>query len=166
MKTFTLLFLSLFLANKCDDKKVTSPTPILETVKNEEVKTEMKDNKTQDDGVITYEAFSRGYFMKVTYSDNELVVLKDRNSTGKGEVVKISKEDIVELNSLVKAIKLEELQKLKGPTEKRFFDGAAHANLRVNINDKEYTTQGFDAGVPPKEIEKMVLKMLSLAEKK
>jgi hypothetical protein len=59
---------------------------------------------------------------------------------------------------------LEELPKLKYPTQKRFYDGAAIANLKIRYQDKDYETVDFDHGFPPAEIEKIVNKIVSLAK--
>jgi hypothetical protein len=37
-------------------------------------------------------------------------------------------------------VELDSLSKLKAPTEKRFYDGAAIANLKITFKDKTYET--------------------------
>jgi hypothetical protein len=165
MKTITLLFLSLFLTNKCQDKKETTETASMaEKVKTEETKPEMSVSKTQEATIAVYEASTRGAFYKIIYQNNQLMVSRDRNNPN-GKPFSISKEDFLELTTMLKAIKPEGLEKLKGSTQERHSDGAMHANFKIIQNGKEYQTQGFDAGVPPKEIEKIVSKMISLSEK-
>ena len=61
-------------------------------------------------------------------------------------------------------INLDELANYKDPTQKRFYDGAAIANLKVMYKDKEYRTTDFDNGFPPVEIEKLVTKITLLAK--
>ena len=61
------------------------------------------------------------------------------------------------------AINLDEIQNLKSPTEKRFYDGAAIGTLRITYEGKLYETQAFDHGNPPLEIEKFVNKIVSFA---
>jgi hypothetical protein len=165
MKTITLLFLSLFLTNKCQDKKETTETAsVAEKVKTEETRTEMTDNKTQEATIVEYEASTRGAFYKIIFQNNQLMVSRDRNNPN-GKPFSISKQDVLELTTMLKAIKPEGLEKLKGTTQERYSDGAMHANFKIIQNGKEYQTQGFDAGVPPKEIEKIVSKLISLSEK-
>jgi hypothetical protein len=61
---------------------------------------------------------------------------------------------------------LEKLPTLKDSTQKRFYDGAAIANLKVRYQDKNYETTDFDHEFPPAEIEKLVNKIVSLAKEK
>ena len=63
-------------------------------------------------------------------------------------------------------INLEEIPKLKDPTQKRFYDGAAIANLKIRYQDQYFETTDFDHGFPPKEIEKLVNKIVALAKEK
>jgi hypothetical protein len=63
-------------------------------------------------------------------------------------------------------IDLEKLPTLKDPTQKRFYDGAAIANLKIRYHDKNYETTDFDHEFPPAEIEKLVNKIVSLAKEK
>jgi hypothetical protein len=57
------------------------------------------------------------------------------------------------------------VETLKAPSEKRFHDGAAMANLKIVHKEKTYQSKTFDHGTPPKEIEKLVKKINALAEK-
>ena len=57
---------------------------------------------------------------------------------------------------------LDSLPSYKDPTQKRFYDGAAIADLKITYKDKVYQSKNFDHGVPPVEIEKMVNKIVSL----
>ena len=52
-------------------------------------------------------------------------------------------------------IDLENLPNLKAPTEKRFYDGAAIANLNIIYKGKKYQTSNFDHGFPPMEIKRL-----------
>jgi hypothetical protein len=63
-------------------------------------------------------------------------------------------------------IELDSLPTLKAPTEKRFHDGAAIANLDVSYKDKKYKTTSFDHGYPPEAIKKLVTKINSFAKEK
>ena len=62
------------------------------------------------------------------------------------------------------AVDLQTLNKLKAPTEKRLHDGAAHATLAFRQGDMEVMSPTFDHGHPPKEIEALVNKVLSIKE--
>ena len=93
-----------------------------------------------------------------------VTVSSDRNGKEKTVPTKISDADWKELVNCFKTIELDSLAKLKAPTEKRFYDGAAIANLKITYKDKAYETTGFDHGFPPKEIKKFVKKITSLAK--
>ena len=69
-----------------------------------------------------------------------------------------------ELEKLLKSISPENLGKLKAPTDKRLYDGAAHATLSILLGDVVMITPSFDHGHPPKEIEALVNKVLSIKE--
>ncbi|MFE3868311.1 hypothetical protein ACFX5E_09530 [Flavobacterium sp. LS2P90] len=143
MKILSLLFLTLFLGKGCDSAKA-------------------QDIQT---AVIEYTANTRGFYQKITVKNQMLTVSKDRNGTDKPVATKISDADWKELVSYFKEVKLDSLAKLKAPTEKRFYDGAPIANLKITYKDKAYESASFDDGFPPKEIKKFVNKITSLAKK-
>ncbi|MFH7014118.1 hypothetical protein ACHRV5_19855 [Flavobacterium sp. FlaQc-52] len=103
---------------------------------------------------IEYSALSRGLYKKILVQNKSVSVTNGRDA----EAVE-SKIDAAKWNKIVtefEKINLDNIPKLKAPTEKRFYDGAAIANLKVTTNGKTYETKGFDNGFPPKEIEKLV----------
>ena len=92
-------------------------------------------------------------------------VSKDRDGNDKPVPTKISDADWNDLVSCFKKVKLDSLAKLKAPTEKRFYDGAAIANLKITYKDTTYESASFDHGFPPKEIKKFVNRITSFAKK-
>lgn len=176
MKTFALVFLSLFISKSCQSKKEivdnneTVKTAILEpkpTETNSTIETASTQKETIGKGTVAiYEAMSRGYFTKIVFQNDKVTIAKDRNNAEKGESIKVSPSEAAELNKLLKAIKPQSLPDLKSPTEKRFYDGAAHANLTIVQNGETFVGGGFDHGFPPAEIEKFVSKLISITEKK
>ena len=167
MKTIALVFLSLFLTKSCQPKKETTENvPVAEVVQTEKTKSEMTENPIQAGTKVEYEALSRGFFSKIVFENNQLTIASDRNNAEKGTVVMLTKEDASAISNLVKAVNLDELPNLKAPSEKRMYDGAAHANLTITSNGKVYTGAGFDGGNPPAAIAKLVSKLVSYSEKK
>jgi hypothetical protein len=143
MKILSLLFLTIFLGKGCDSAKA-------------------QDIQT---AVIEYTANTRGFYQKITVKNQMVTVSKDRNGTDKPVPVKISDADWNELVSYFKTVKLDSLATLKAPTQKRFYDGAAIANVKIIYKDKTYESASFDNGFPPKEIKKFVNKITALAKK-
>jgi hypothetical protein len=142
MKIYALILLNIFLSKGCGSG-------------------EQIDMKS---AVVEYTATTRGFFQKVTIKNQEVFVTKDRNSSEIGTATKISDTDWKELINDFKVINLEEIPNLKSPTEKRFYDGAAIANLNITFKDKTYKSQSFDHGFPPAEIEKLVNKINALVK--
>jgi len=143
MKLFTMIFLSLFLSKSCEGQ-----------TKN--------DLKT---AVLEYTASTRGFYQKITIQDLMVIVSKDRSRNEKPLATKISDADWKELVGYFETIELDSLPTLKAPTEKRFHDGAAIANLKIIFKDKEYKTTSFDHGYPPEAIKKIVDKINTFAKK-
>jgi hypothetical protein len=177
MKTFVVVFLSLFLAKSCQDrKKVSEQTPEVAVVNSGGLPQEKEDivpNKIEPDKEDTkqkgkkveYEASTRGSFTKVIFENNTVQISKDRNNPDKGTLVKVSAKELQELTKLLDEIQLKKLPSLKWPSEARYYDGAAHANLTVTSDGQTYVGPGFDHGNPPAEIAKFIEKLLSIAEK-
>ncbi len=143
MKLFTVIILSLFLSKSCESQ-----------TKN--------DLKT---AVLEYTANTRGFYQKITIQDQMVSISKDRNGNDNPVATKISEKDWKELFGYFETMDLDSLPALKAPTEKRFYDGAAIADLKVTYNDKTYQTESFDHGFPPVAIKKLVAKINSFAKK-
>ena len=139
-----MIFLSLFLGKSCSSQ-----------TKN--------DLKT---AVLEYTANTRGFYQKITIQDQMVSISKDRSGKDNPVATKISEKDWNELVDYLDAVELDSLPTLKAPTEKRFHDGAAIANLKVTHKDKIYETESFDHGYPPGAIKKLVAKINSFAKEK
>jgi hypothetical protein len=142
MKAITMILLTVFLGKSCT-------------------------NEAQNDintAVIQYAADSRGYHLKIIITNQTATISQGRSTENRPEQVKISDADWKILVDAFAKINLEELPKLKDPTQKRFYDGAAIANLKVRYQDQNYETTDFDHGNPPAEIEKIVNKIVALAK--
>ncbi len=141
MKTIALLFLTLFMAKGCSQDE----------------------KKNLENTNIVYTATSRGYFIKITIQNQEISISKDRNEEGAGTTTKISEANWNELVLLFNKLDLEKLSSYEGPTQKRFYDGAAIANMKVTYKEKEYQSNDFDHGNPPVQMEEFIKKVLLLA---
>ncbi len=115
--------------------------------------------------VIEYTASTRGFYTKISIKNQMISISKDRNATNPAVETKISDAEWHELIELFKAIDLKSIAALKSPTEKRYYDGAAIGNLKINYQEKEYQSSAFDHGFPPEEIKKVVDKINSFVKK-
>ncbi|MBA0883393.1 hypothetical protein [Flavobacterium undicola] len=140
MKLLSLLILTIFLGKGCEDN--------------------VKQNIATAE--IIYTANTRGYYQEIIIK-NHIASVKN-NRKGKAVQTKISDADWKELVKLFQEVDLEEIKDLKSPTEKRFYDGAAIANLKINYKGKNYESQSFDHGFPPYEIKRIVTKINSFAK--
>lgn len=142
MKTLIVVVLTFFLGKGCS----------------QETKNDMANT------TIEYTANTRGFYKKITIQNQEVFVSTDRNSTEKGTSSAISDSDWKELVAFFETVELDSLSSYKDPTQKRQYDGAAMADLKIKHKDKEYQTVTFDHGFPPAEIEKLVNKITSLSK--
>ena len=140
MKTITMIFLSLFLTKDCSQKE----------------KEEMKK------ATIEYQAISRGSYVNIQIQNETLSIVRARDEKAKS--YQLVKEDFKELADLFVKIDLNQLENYKGPEEKRFYDGAAMANVRIVYEGKVYQSQTFDHDSPPVEIEDFVNKIVSFVK--
>ena len=143
MKLFTMILLSVFLSKSCEGQ----------------TKNDLKV------AVLEYTANTRGFYQKITIQDQMVSISKDRSGNDKPVATKISDKDWKELVGYFETIELDTLPTLKAPTQKRFHDGAAIADLKVTYKDKTYQTEAFDHGYPPEAIKKLVTKINSFAKK-
>jgi hypothetical protein len=116
----------------------------------------------QNETKIEYKAYSRGFYQEIIIENQMGFVTKMRDD--KPIVFRLSIADRKSLNIAIQELDLDSLSQLKAPTEKRLFDGAAIANLKITKQGKRYESQSFDHGYPPAEIEKIVNKMLSFVK--
>ena len=142
MKVFSLILLTIFMAKGCSEAS-------------------KKDLKNT---TIQYVANTRGSFQKITIQNQEISFSKNRNDQGNGATTKISDADWKQLVVLFSKIDLDKLSSYEAPTQKRFHDGAAMANLTVTYKEVEYQSATFDHGAPPVEIADFVNKVVSLTK--
>jgi hypothetical protein len=141
MKIISLLFLTLFLGKNCQSQNNID----LSTAK------------------IEYTANSRGLYNNTVVENKTVSITNTRD----GKPVSNSLTN-AQWNTLIKEfqkVNLEEIPSLKAPTQKRFHDGAAMADLKVTYKGKTYESQTFDNGFPPEKIKNLVNTLLSFSKK-
>lgn len=142
MKVITLIFLSLFLSKGCSQEA----------------------KKDSANTTIEYIANTRGFYQKTVIKNQMISISRDRDEKGNGETTAISNEDWKALIHHFDMLDLDSLATYKDPTQKRFYDGAPIATLKIVYKEKEYMTTEFDHGFPPAEIKKLVDKIVSLGK--
>jgi len=142
MKIITLLFLTLILGKNCQSQN----------------------NMDLSSAKIEYTANSRGLYNNTVVENKTVSITKTRD----GKPVSNSLTE-TQWNALInefQKVDLEEIPNLKAPTEKRFHDGAAMANLKITYKGKTYESQTFDNGFPPEKIKNLVNTIISFSKEK
>ena len=141
MKILSILFLTIFLGKSCNDEQ------------KQQIET----------AVIEYTATTRGFFQKIVVQNQKFGVSKNRDNEQPAVDEKISNADWKKIIDAFGGVDLDGIPSLKAPTQKRFYDGAAIATLKITYKGKIYLSEPFDHGNPPAEIENLVNKINVLA---
>ncbi|RCW93717.1 META domain-containing protein [Winogradskyella arenosi] len=112
---------------------------------------------------VKYESFSRTDFDFILLSQTQAITSKDKGLQ-KTTITPMPADDWKALKELIDAIELSEVTKLTPPSTAHQYDGAPHASLAITVGDIEYASPAFDHGNPPKSIEALVNKVLSIKE--
>lgn len=170
MKAITILATIAITITSCNCKKKATETNVVEN------KTVFPDQSVVTSGKVTmqqnevptlyYEATSRGVFLSIKVENQMLYVSRTRDFKEYETKIAISDADWKEISALANALELEKVKDMKWPTEKRYYDGAAHANITFESKGIKYPANGFDHGFPPAEVEKLVNIITKLAENK
>ena len=166
MKAITILATIAITITSCNcQKKATE----LNVVANNSAATNVVVSNDKIQSVVPtiyYEASTRGFFMALKVENQTLYVSKTRDFKEYEEKISVSDADWKEISALANAVELEKVKDMKWPTEKRYYDGAAHANITFESKGIKYPANGFDHGFPPAEVEKLVNIITKLAENK
>ena len=164
MKAITILATIAITITSCNCQKKATDSNVV--ANSEAVKDAVMSNKTQSNvPTIYYDASTRGFFLAIKVENQVLYSTKDRDFKAYSHEVQISDADWAAISELAKAVDLDKVKDLKWPTEKRHYDGAAHANITFESKGVKYPANGFDHGFPPAEVEKLVNIITKLAEK-
>ncbi|WP_175455540.1 META domain-containing protein [Winogradskyella thalassocola] len=112
---------------------------------------------------VKYQASTRGSFDFILIAKQKMSISEDQSLQNIKNYT-IDTTEWEELKRLIDAADLEGLSELIPPSHNHQHDGAAHATLSLQIGDLEYMTPTFDHGNPPKAIEALVNKVLSIKE--
>ena len=121
-------------------------------------------NVVQNDLEIIYIANTRGFYEYLKITQESVVFSKDRDL--KTTITKDCPEkDWKTLVKLLSEVDIKLVNTLEPPSKKFQFDGAPMATLELKTNEQQVKTPIFDHGNPPKEIVKVVTKVLGLKDK-
>ena len=113
---------------------------------------------------ITYTANSRGFFEEVHVTNDSFTIKKSRDVDAVKSYA-LSGKQKSDLQEALRAISVENLNKLAVPSDAHTYDGAAMATLKVKKGDSTLETRVFDHGNPPKQISGLVNILLTLEKK-
>jgi hypothetical protein len=111
---------------------------------------------------ITYTAQSRGVNKVIIIQNKNITVESGRGKEATIATATISEGDWSELARKFEKMDLEKIETYADPSQERFYDGAAIANLTVEYNGKTYRSKDFDHGNPPNELKAIVDQIFSL----
>lgn len=170
MKVITILATLVITITSCNCQKKATESNVVENKTIFPDKSVVTSGKTAmqqiDVPTIYYEATSRGIFLAIKVENQILYVSRTRDYKEYETKITISDADWKEISALANAVDLDKVKDMKWPTEKRYYDGAAHANIIFESNSVKYPANGFDHGFPPAEVEKLVNTITKLAETK
>ena len=163
MKTIAMLLFTILL-NACGGAKEATANA---TNTNEQLeKSEMVTKKTQEPEkvIIEYSAITRGSFYVLKINGKKV---STQNSPNEKPTFKAVGEDNWKaLMQMVDDIDLKAMEKMKAPSEKRFYDGAAIGELKITKDGETYQVPNFDAGNPNEGVSDLINKMLAIAKDK
>ncbi|MCK8480291.1 hypothetical protein [Psychroserpens algicola] len=156
MKFILCFIFMLISAKECDSKTAQKSTNTTSEV------TALQSKKTsQIDTKITYQASTRGFFLKIWIEGDLIMVSKD-NSLKSFETYPFPSEQKEAFLNLLSAIDKTELTTLETPSTTFQHDAAAMAWLEISDEEGSYRTKVFDHGNPPESIKEIVEKIQSL----
>lgn len=92
---------------------------------------------------------TRGTNRLITFTKESIIMYLNGDHT-KSE---ISAADWENISKEADLLDLSKISTYKSTTTKRFHDGAMASVIMITANGKTFSSTGFDAGIPPKELE-------------
>ena len=158
MKLLFSLFAIVMLSESCNSTKEN----VLDSTKIETSESNNEMRKLADkDMVIEYRASTRGFFEIITIEGDSMSFTNDYNlkRIHKFAIPNNEKETLA---GLLNALDITTLSELEPPSKTHQYDAAPAAYLKIKKGDDEYMTPSFDHGKPPKAINDIVEKIISI----
>lgn len=148
----------VLLTKECDQKQLQT---ISENNATEEFLRVSK--QEQDSLAFTYRTSTRGFFEIIWVNKDSISFAKERDFKDKVTFACPEKE-WDELMGLYTALDTKILPELEPPSTTFRHDEKPMATLKIDTKDESYITNGFDHGRPPKLINELVNKLISMKE--
>lgn len=114
--------------------------------------------------VITYEAASRGYYLKIIVDQKNILYYDKEGRDSNIPFMKICKsKEWKSLTTFLENTRITSLPKFKAPSTNYTMDRVPLAHLTISVGNKKYNSNSFDHGNPPLEIKPIVNYMISLS---
>jgi hypothetical protein len=156
MKLIICVIVMLISAKECDKKQ----TPVSDTNATEIASLKSESNM-QDQAKVTYQASTRGFFMKI-WIEGDAIMISEDNTLNVFETYPFPTEEKEAFLQLLNDTDTATLPELEGPSKTFQYDAAAMAWLEISDGEDSYKTMIFDHGKPPEAIQDLVEKILSL----
>lgn len=158
MKLIFSFLAIVMLTESCNsNKQAVSNTASLDESTNVEDRLVIQDQ----DVTISYRASTRGFFEVIEIEGDSISFTKDYNLKKIDKVI-LPQEDKASLLNLISSIDINGLTQLEPPSKTHQYDAAPAAFLKITKGGEEFMTPSFDHGKPPKAINDLVEKILSL----
>lgn len=123
----------------------------------------------QNDPIIKveFQSLSRGYFEKVTITQDSLTIRKSENRGSAERVIprSLSKKEWKSLLKDLSLVNLSEMPTLKSPTVKRTYDGARHSSIVIYTANNQYEHL-FDDENPHLELQALMNCIIHIRDRK
>jgi hypothetical protein len=160
----TIIIYSIFVLTSCNASKKSMESNNITSNKIETSDIKLETEKSQESPIAIYESHTRGYHFTLTVYETYATTVKEYN--GIAQRLDVNPEDITDLRVIISKLSLKEISTYEAPTKKRHYDGAPHTSISVFKDNEKFSSQTFDGGFPPKALEVLVNKVLSLSPEK
>lgn len=99
--------------------------------------------------------------LEITESEKVFIV-QNRGSDEDNYSFKTNESEWKQLNKMLAAIDLNQIDSWEAPTQERFHDGARAVQITISMDSQEFNSQSFDEGKPPAELNELYNYLVSL----
>ena len=156
MKLIITCLLSILFIKECKSNQLKNNADL-------EATEMIESRESQELPIVSYTTTTRGFYERIWIENDTIHVASDREETQIKSAL-LDAEQQKALETLMSKISMEDLPEFEAPTDKRHGDAARMASLTCTTESGTYTSQTFDHGQPPSQIEPLVNKLLSLRD--